>query len=147
MNLIVYIPLALYTFVIASETFVNTAPDFVKGYLQKGVQNKMKLLELKTDLEIYIGIYLIVGWFLNLSTIISIIVYWQFLRIKYVINYNTQMAFAKFKTSVDKYAYAQATPSILRTAWEKVKSGAAYMASMDQPPQDGQAPPSMCTIF
>ena len=42
-------------------------------------------MEYKSDIDIYLGIYLIVVWFFKRSHIFSIVVYWQVLRVRYMI--------------------------------------------------------------
>jgi len=38
---------------------------------------------MKSDFEVYIGVYLVAVWFIGWSHVIGLIVYWQILRIKY----------------------------------------------------------------
>lgn len=42
-------------------------------------------MNLKADLEVYLGLYLIFAWFLRRSHLFSILLYWQLLRIRYMI--------------------------------------------------------------
>lgn len=143
-NFVISVPLAIYAYLLAGESLMGYAPQSIKAYLQKGVDKKSEFLSMKADLELYIGIYLIVGVFLGWSSLIAVFVYWQFIRIKYVLNQYTQIAFAKFKTLVDGYAYSQRTPGILRTIWEKIKSWSNNLVTMDQQPNQGG---SMCSLF
>mmetsp|Transcript_24685 Transcript_24685/g.21917 ORF Transcript_24685/g.21917 Transcript_24685/m.21917 type:complete len:119 (-) Transcript_24685:8-364(-) len=118
----------------------------MKGYFQKGVANKVEYMNLRADLEIYIGIYLILGIFLGWSTLMSVFFYSQFIRLKYMINSHTQQAFIRFRVIVDGYANSPKAPGFVKTVWDKVKSGAAWLTKVEQP-QEGQQAPSMCTIF
>jgi hypothetical protein len=72
---------------------------------------------LKADIEVYIGFYLIAVWFLGWSSVISIIVYWQMLRIKYIINYNTKGAFARIDGKVGGFVSKPACPGIVRMGY------------------------------
>ena len=47
-------------------------------------------VELKSDAEVYIGIFAIVGVFIGMSNILFIFVYFQMMRIKYLVNPITQ---------------------------------------------------------
>ena len=42
-------------------------------------------MECKSDIEIYLGLYLIAAWFFKKSHLIGIVVYWQLLRVRYMI--------------------------------------------------------------
>ncbi len=104
-NLILYMPIILHAFLEISPIFndiLTRKPNapilsiaMVKGYIQKGVQHKMQFIELKADSEVYIGIYLIVVWFLGWSSLLTIMMYWQIMRLRYMINVNTKSAFAR----------------------------------------------------
>jgi hypothetical protein len=124
-NFVVYSPLVLFAYLTVCDVAIKTPslklPEFVMGYLRKGVDQRGQFLALKADLEIYIGIYLIVGWFLGWSSLISIFFYWQYIRLKYMLNYNTKLSFSKFATTIDGYAGAPNAPGILKTIWGKVK--------------------------
>ena len=43
---------------------------------------------MRSDIEVYIGLYLIVVWFLGWSSFIEIILYWQLMRMRYMMSYN-----------------------------------------------------------
>lgn len=149
-NFVVYSPLVLFAFLTVSDVVVKTPsiklPAMIMTYFRKGVNERANYLSLRADLEIYIGVYLIVGWFLGWSTIISIFFYWQYIRLKYMLNYNTQLGFQKIGSSIDGYVSSPNTPAILKTVWGKVKWFCNYMVKTEQPGQGG-ASPSMCTIF
>ena len=150
MSFVVYSPLVLFAYLIVSEVGIKyqNAPlvSTFKEYLQKGVNGRAHFMALRADLEVYIGVYLIVGWFLGWSSLISIFFYWQYMRLKYMLNYNTKLAFTKFATTIDGYVNRPAVPGLLKTGWTKAKDLCAYMARVDQPQEGGNAP-SMCTIF
>lgn len=85
-SFILYMPLILHGFLEVSPLFKEilerkpNAPlistNMLKGYIMKGVQHKAQFVELKSDLEVYIGFYLIAVWFLGWSSLITIMMYW-----------------------------------------------------------------------
>jgi Transmembrane protein 33/Nucleoporin POM33 len=85
-NLILYMPLMIHGFLEIAPLFnqlLSSKPNmpivsspFIKGYIQKGVQHRSQFVELKADMEVYIGIYLIVVWFIGWSSILTIMMYW-----------------------------------------------------------------------
>jgi Transmembrane protein 33/Nucleoporin POM33 len=52
-------------------------------------------MQIKADIEIYMGLYLIAVWFIRRSHIFSIMIYWQLLRIRYMIGGLTTQAFIR----------------------------------------------------
>jgi hypothetical protein len=64
---------------------------FLENYSRPQVREK--LMHFKADLEIYLGIYIIIVWFTKRSHIFSILIFWQILRIKYMIGGLTKEAF------------------------------------------------------
>ena len=58
---------------------ITTALDY-------GNKNRIDLIKLRADLEVYTGIYLIAGWFLGMSNLIGIMLYWQCLRVRAMLN-------------------------------------------------------------
>ena len=146
-NFIAYSPLILYAYLIISEVavgYINQNPNspipaFIRPHLQKGVTNKGEYLTLRADLEIYIGIYLMIGWFFGWSSLLSIFFFWQFIRLKNMLNINTQQAFTRFRVKIDGYMNSPSAPGILKTGWVKVKDLMGWFVKFDQP-QEGQSP-------
>ena len=56
-----------------------------REYLNLGLRDQRKVMEYKSDIELYLGLYLIVAWFFKKSHIFGIVVYWQLLRVRYMI--------------------------------------------------------------
>jgi len=142
-NLIAYSPLLIFAYIYVSDYAMeylrhspnSPIPSFVRPFLQKGVTNKPQLLTLKADLEIYVGIYLIIGWFFGWSSLVSIIFFWQFIRLKYMLNNQTQQAFVRFKGLIDGYVNAPSCPGIVKTGWRKCQDLAAWSVKFDQQQQ------------
>ena len=56
-----------------------------REYLNQGLRDRRKVMEYKSDIEIYLGLYLIAAWFFKKSHLFGIFVYWQLLRVRYMI--------------------------------------------------------------
>jgi len=153
-NFIVYAPLVLYALIYVSDVGVeylrqnpnSSIPGIIKTYMQKAVAKKIELLTLRADLEIYVGIYLLVGIFIGFSSLISVFFYSQFIRLKYMLNYTTKQAFERFRVMIDGSVNSPNMPGLIKTVWGKIKDAAAWLVKFEQP-QEGQQAPSMCTIF
>lgn len=95
-SFILYIPLVLTAFMETAPTakaFLDRNPNLplvssLKDTFNQGVQHKGQFLEMRSDIEVYIGLYLIVVWFLGWSSFIEIILYWQLMRMRYMMSYN-----------------------------------------------------------
>jgi len=104
-NMLLYMPLILHGYLEVSPIFKEIldrkpnaliiSKDFVKSYVLRGVSHKAEYVELKSDIEVYIGIYLIVVWFIGWSSFLSILMYWQIMRLRYMISTHIQMAFKR----------------------------------------------------
>ena len=85
-NFILYMPLLLHCFLEVAPLYKEilsrkpNAPilstNMISGYINKFVQGKAQFIEMKSDMEVYIGIYLIAVWFIGWSSLITIIMYW-----------------------------------------------------------------------
>jgi hypothetical protein len=85
-SLILYMPLVLHGFIEVAPLFkdlLRTKPNlpivsspFFSNYIEKGVAHRTEFANMKADMEVYIGIYLIVVWFLGWSSLLSIMMYW-----------------------------------------------------------------------
>ena len=87
-------PLVLFSYItIAELANIDSFPGFVRGLLEKGRKDRHTYYQLKCDLELYVAIYLTVGILLGWSSFIGLFFAWQFLRLKYMINYCTKYSF------------------------------------------------------
>lgn len=110
-NLILYMPLAVHGFLEIAPLFndlLRSKPNlpivsspFFKETLQKGVTQRAQFVEMKADMEVYIGIYLIAVWFLGWSSLLTIMMYWQIMRLRYMINAQTKAAFARVNVKIN----------------------------------------------
>ena len=91
-NFALYIPLIMHAFLQSGrilKTYLNTLSytfiPKVTTLIHEGLRSKLYLIEVKADIEVYLGFYIVIAWFFNRSHLISIVFYWQLLRIKYML--------------------------------------------------------------
>jgi len=48
----------------------------IKSIFAYGIAHRGELIILRADLEVYTGFYLIIGWFMGMSNILTIVLYW-----------------------------------------------------------------------
>ena len=69
----------------------------VKQWVMKGSDHVIQDYGrcVKADTEIYVGFYLVVMVFVGSSSIVSVFLFWQMMRMRYMMNQSTQMAFQR----------------------------------------------------
>ncbi|TNV77119.1 hypothetical protein FGO68_gene678 [Halteria grandinella] len=122
-NFILYMPVIIHGYLEVSPLF--------KDYIEKGVAHKPQLIELKSDIEIYIGLYLIAVWFVGWSSLITILMYWQIMRVRYMMSAHSQAAFRRIDQKIKGYTASPRCPSIVRGGYLKVTGMLGSMAEME----------------
>lgn len=87
---------------------------------------------MRSDIEVYLGIYLIVVWFLGWSNVIQIFLYWQLMRVRYMMSYNIQGAFRRLDIKLSGYLSSPSCPAMVRTAYQKMKTFLIGMTDMSE---------------
>jgi hypothetical protein len=117
-----------------------------------GNAHRSELIVMRADLEVYTGFYLIIGWFLGMSQVISIVLYWQCLRVRTMLNDNTKQAFARFDAMITSNLINR-LPAVAQKPYFFVRT---FLVNMGSPPT-GEADMGLasmmatsfrrCTIF
>lgn len=136
---VLYLPLILTGFMEVAApalAFLERNPSIplvssLKDTFKQGVQHKGHFLEMRSDIEVYLGFYLIIGWFLGWSGFLSIILYWQLMRMRYMMSYNIQGAFKRLDTKLQGYTSLPACPGIVKSAYMKVRGFMSNMADAE----------------
>lgn len=68
---------------------------------------KNEIRELKSEIEIYIGIYLVAVWFMRRSHIFGIVMYFQMIRVKYMLGGLTAQACARIDRKIERNVMRQ----------------------------------------
>ena len=76
---------------------------------------------LRHDLEVYMGLYLTLGILVGISSILTTLLYWQIMRMRYLMSPATQEAFARFDTMATEKMTSRWCPSFISTVYGKVK--------------------------
>jgi len=98
--------------------------------LNYAITHRADLIIMRSDLEVYTGFYLIIGWFFSMSTLVSILLYWQVARVRAMLNPQTKLAFVRFDDNLNTYVISR-LPAIARKPYDFIK---AFMVSMGSPP-------------
>eukprot|EP00357_Protocruzia_adherens_P003086 CAMPEP_0115045930 /NCGR_PEP_ID=MMETSP0216-20121206/48463_1 /TAXON_ID=223996 /ORGANISM="Protocruzia adherens, Strain Boccale" /LENGTH=309 /DNA_ID=CAMNT_0002428947 /DNA_START=41 /DNA_END=970 /DNA_ORIENTATION=+ len=142
-RLVALVPLAITAVLGMADFFLfarNIAP-IVTPMMQKVVAKRAVLKQNRGFLEIGMGFYFLIGIFIGSSNLFAALIFWQFLRLKYMCqDPDTVTGFAYVRMKGDALLASPNSPSILRTIWEKLKSLAFSMS-------DAQSGRGGCTIF
>lgn len=147
MQLIMYAPIILHGYLVAGKVIEeHCKPEHsipltsfwkllavppITTLLNYGNNNRTELIKLRADLEVYSGFYLIFGWFFGMANLINIMLYWQCLRVRAMLNDNTKKAFSRVDGMLNQHVY-QRLPSFAKKGYDFVRN---FMVSMGSPPQ------------
>lgn len=67
----------------------------------------------RANVEIYVGFFMIAGIFIGQSTLVGAIMYWQMLRMRYMMNPVLQAAFGQLHNHVIGYLSYPMVPAVL----------------------------------
>lgn len=128
----------------------------IEALFDYGKVHRRELIILRADLEVYTGFYLIIGWFIGMSNLITILLYWQCIRVRSMLNTQTQLGFSRF----DQMFYQNVMtrlPAVCHKPYNFIKSFMTSMGSPPKPASDGLGDTSLasmmaqsfrkCTIF
>ena len=121
------------------------------GYIDTIVNKKTDLIQCKAHVEVAIGFLLVIGFFFKINSFILPIIYWQLMKMKYVMNPNLQVSFHILNEKVNEIKNKPGVPPMAKMVIDKIQWAFEYMGKVEIPKeaQQGQqqaAGPS-CIIF
>ena len=110
MNFVMFVPILMHGWLTCGQIAAQGAPapysailiGPIKTLLEAANARRSEYLNMKCDIEVYLGVYLIVVWFFGMSQILSIVLYWQVLRVRYMINASVKEAFTRFDNVINQ---------------------------------------------
>lgn len=106
-----------------------------REYLNQGLRERRKVMECKSDIEIYLGIYLITAWFFKKSHLFGIVVYWQLLRVRYMIGGLMREAFYRLdRKLVQQLQHNRACPGPVKILHKKLRDSLIYLGDLNNQP-------------
>ena len=92
-----------------------------------------QLNQMKYDVEVYLGFYMIIMMVFGGGNILALMLYWQLMRVRYMVNYGCQAGWKRMDDNIKKYVLdSPRCPAFARTAYYKIRG---FMASMIPDPQ------------
>ncbi|TNV81008.1 hypothetical protein FGO68_gene16725 [Halteria grandinella] len=156
-NFIMYLPLIVHGLIESGDTVKNyLEQSYAQTYplarsicdqLARAQRYREQLKSIKGDLELYIGVYLLGGWFFKKSNLISILFYWQLLRIKSAMKHPYMSeAVRKLDTTTLALTNRPECPQVVRSGHQKLRFVLKNMADLDQM-KDMHPIARSCAIF
>lgn len=95
--------------------------------------NKFKddLLQSKTDIEVIIGFFQIIGVFAGINTFKVPIIYWNVLRFRYLVNPYVYKSFKEINMQINKFKENKRIPNILKLIINKLQLMFTYFGSVN----------------
>ena len=92
-------------------------------------------MECKSDIEIYLGLYLIASWFFKKSHLFGILVYWQLLRVRYMIGGLMGDAFHRLdRKLVQQIQHNMSCPGPVKSLHKKLRDSLIYLGDLNNQP-------------
>lgn len=146
LNIFVLVPLAITGLMSVTEFIKITGFTFLSKYTDSIYNRRVELAKLRSNIELAIGFFLVVGIFFGLNSLLTPIFYWQFLRFKYIVNQDTKNTFTLLNSYVTEFKNKPSVPSFVRYAINKVQQFANYLGRTEA--TEGQAAGGQnCVIF
>lgn len=134
-GLFLYTPLMISALLNLASEFkksLDTNPSFpvlsisaIKNYILKGAgapfQEQGRLI--RGNIEVYVGFYLIAAIPIGMSNIMAAMMYWQMMRMRYMMNPIIQGAFTKLHNDIQGYLAYQYVPGFVGKAYGFISGG------------------------
>lgn len=136
------VPTVLGAIPLVAEAFYShpQLPKFITKQLKQVKDTNQQWAQVKADIEVGLGFLIIAMLLMNSGSLLLLLIYWQILRVKYMISDYTKATFTKIRQTGD--IYISTAPNFLQTVWSKIKSSCEYLITVDQNTQ-----PTSCTVF
>ena len=131
---------------------LNIKVPLGKEYIDYINNKKEEIIQSRANVEVAIGFVSIIGIFLKLNSILTPVIYWQMIRVRYTLNPYIKQSFKEINGFANVIKNSEKCPGIIKTIIDKVQWAVDYLGKMNSPQQNGQGQQqgqggSMCNIF
>lgn len=111
MNYVMYLPIFMHAMLICAANgtkslgrpwdWLSIGPiRWMFDYIQKPAM-RLQLLQVKSDIEIYVGLYAFVAWLgFGMTSMLQVMLYWQVIRVRYILDDKLKRAFTRFDANL-----------------------------------------------
>ena len=124
-----------------------------KNYIDLINNKREDLIQSKSYIEVAIGFVSIAGIFLKINSIITPILYWQIMRVRYTLNPYIKKSFSDLNDLANNIKNNEKCPAPIKFLIEKVQWAFSFMGKITNPQagqqqgNNNQGGGSMCYIF
>ena len=125
----------------------------IQKYVDLVNNKKEELIQGKSYIEVAIGFVSIAGIFLKINSILTPIIYWQLMRVRYTLNPYVKKSFGDLNNLANSFKNSEKCPGPAKFVIEKIQWAFDFMGKISNP-QPGQGQQgnnqqggSMCNIF
>jgi hypothetical protein len=135
-SVIMWVPLILMSVVKISEFVHNLAAKgnnlakLINGVFDYAFIRKDYLEELKSDIEVYTGFYLLAMIAFGWISFMQPMIYWQIMQVRYIINKKINKAINELAARMDSIIAMPNLPKILKYPFIGLRKFGAYMATI-----------------
>ena len=150
LNYYMMLPVAVSAIIALCDNLKTMDLTLGKQYIELINNKKEDLIQSKSYIEVAIGFVSIAGIFLKINSILTTIIYWQLMRVRYTINPYIKKSFSDLNSLANNIKNNQNCPGLVKFVVEKIQWVFNLMGNLNNPAQakgnNGQGR-SMCSIF
>ena len=157
LNYYMMLPVVVSAIIALCDNFnkMNLNFGILKKYIDMVNNKKEELIQGKSYIEVACGFVSIAGIFLKINSILTPIIYWQLMRVRYTLNPYIKKSFSDLNNLANQIKNNNNCPGPVKFIIEKAQWAFNFMGKMSNPqPQNGQQQGnnsqglgSMCNIF
>jgi len=100
--------------------------------LNRVTSKTVDIIRFNASIEMMTGFVLLLQLFTGYQVFVSVLMYWQYLRFRYMMSNNSKMAFASLRTTLEQYLLHPKCPSIIQFIYTKFKSALESLVNPHQ---------------
>ena len=137
-NYYMILPVAISTIVSISENLKdnNINIKYFNNYISSVNKVKEKLIQDKTNIEVYIGFLQIIGSSIGINTFKTPIIYWHILRFRYIVNPYVNRSFSQLNQNINNLKENNKCPKFLKYIIGKIQNMFNYLGTFNNNKND-----------
>ena len=127
-NYYMLLPVLISILIITAEDFKEI--KVLKKYFSKIIESKSEIILNKTQIEVIIGFFQIIGTFLGVNTLKVPIIYWNLLRFRYIVNPFVYKSFEELNKKVNDIKEHENFPTFVKYIINKIQLMMVYFGNI-----------------
>ena len=149
LNYYMMLPVVISAIIALCDNLKTMGLTFGKKHIDSINNKKEDLIQNKSYIEVAIGFVSIAGIFLKINSILTPIIYWQLMRVRYTINPYIKKSFSDLNDLSNNIKNNPNCPGLIKFIIEKIQWVFNFMGKLNNPQTQGNNGQgrSMCSIF